>query len=247
MHAAPDWYKSFFSGLAVEMWLKAVPAEMTVREVEFLRAKLQVTPPAKLLDVPCGGGRHALGLAELGYHVTGVDLSPAFLDAARANTGNLSIEWHQREMLDLPWTSAFDGAYCCGNSFGYLPDADNVRFVASVARSLKPGARFILDIGVVMEALTSNFLASGSFEIGGIKYSRVFQYDPAAGRIVVEHRFERGEQSERNVMSQRAYTYRELREMLANAGFTEMLGFGGLDDEPFMLGSKRLLLVATKR
>ena len=54
MHAPPDWYKTFFTGLAVEMWLNAMPAEETAREAEFLRAKLQVAAPAKLLDVPCG-------------------------------------------------------------------------------------------------------------------------------------------------------------------------------------------------
>jgi hypothetical protein len=47
-------------------------------------------------------------------------------------------------------------------------------------------------------------------------------------------------------MTQRAYTYRELCGLLADAGFVDMVGYGGLNDEPFGFGAKRLLLVATK-
>jgi hypothetical protein len=99
----------------------------------------------------------------------------------------------------------------------------------------------------VLEALTSTAVGSGSYEFGDIHYTRTFTYDPAAGRIVVEHGCARGSQSERKVMSQRAYTYRQLVEMLAKAGFTDIHGFDGFGDAPFTLGSKRLLLVATKR
>jgi SAM-dependent methyltransferase len=245
MHAPPDWYKSFFSGLAVEMWLKAMPAEATAAEVACLRAKLQAPPPAKLLDVPCGGGRHSIALAAAGYQMTGVDLSNDFLQAAK-NAGPM-IDWQQREMTDLPWKHAFDGAICCGNSFGYLPDAENAHFLHAVAATLKPRARFILDYGAVMEALASTFMPTGTYEFGDIHYERNGRYDAATGRIIVEHSHMRAGQTERKVMTQRVYTYRELCEMLNAAGFIDMQGYGGLNDEPFTLGSKRLLLVATKK
>jgi SAM-dependent methyltransferase len=249
MHASPDWYKTFFTGLAVEMWLQAMPEEMTQREVDFLRAKLQVRPPASLLDVPCGVGRHSLVLAAAGYHLTGVDLSPAFLQIARAQATErqLPIEWHEREMIDLPWPNAFDGAFCFGNSFGYLVDADNPRFLHAVGNALKPGARFVMDYPCALEGLLSTFQAGGTHQIGDILYQRNGHYDPAAGRIVVEHTFIRGSLTEKHVMSQRSFTYRELCQLLEAAGFVDLQGYGGLDEEPFTLGSKRLLLVATKK
>lgn len=246
MNAQPDWYKSFFSGLAVEMWLNAMPAEATANEVAFLRARLQVAPPAKLLDVPCGGGRHSILLAEAGYPMTSVDLSADFLKAARARSAGLPIDWQQREMIDLPWTNAFDGVFCFGNSFGYLPDADNERFLCAVFKALKPGARFVLDYPMVAENFFSVFQPQSSHTMGDIHWQRNGRYDPASGRMTVEHTGALGNVVEKKVMSQRVYTYRQLCEMLAAAGFTAMQGYGGLTEELFVLGSQGLLMVATK-
>ncbi len=140
-NVADDWWRDFFNDqLIVEMWLGAVPEAYTRAEVEFLKKMLQVEPPAKLLDVPCGGGRHALAFAGLGYQMTGVDGSAAFLSAARTAGANLPpITWLQRNMRDIDFHEAFDGAYCFGNSFGYLDDAGNAAFLKAVFESLKPG------------------------------------------------------------------------------------------------------------
>jgi len=244
LNAPIDWYKSFFTGFAVEMWLKAMPPEATAREVEFLRAKLQVAPPAKLLDVPCGGGRHSIALANAGFCMTSVDISAEFLHAAK--NACPTNDWQHREMIDLPWPNTFDGAFCFGNSFGYLPDADNARFLRAVAAALKPGARFVLDYPVALENLLSVFHAKSTHQMCDLHYERNGRYDPASGRIVVEHSMRRGEREERKVMSQRAYTCREVCELLTSAGFTNVQVFGGLNDEPFELGAKAFVVVAIK-
>jgi SAM-dependent methyltransferase len=248
MNAASDWWKTFFSGLVVQGWLQAVPEEWTQKEVAFLRDKLQVSPPAKLLDVPCGGGRHSLPLAAEGYHVTGVDISPAFLEAARSRAADrqLQVRWEQREMVDLPWPQTFDGAFCFGNSFGYLPDADNARFLQAVSDALKPGARFLLDYPTVADALLTYFPERNWYEIGDILHLRNGRYDPRSGRIIVEHTCIRGGQTEKKVMSQRIYTYRELCELLEKAGFTDLQGYGSLAGDPFAFGCKSLFMLATK-
>jgi hypothetical protein len=62
----------------------------------------------------------------------------------------------------------------------------------------------------------------------------------------VEHTFIRGGQIEKKVMSQRIYTYRELCELLEQAGYTDLQGYGSLAGKPFTFGSKRLFLLATK-
>src|SRR5206468_562610 len=122
MHdAASDWWRTFFSGPFVEWWLAATPAAQTRQEADFVAASLGVAPPARLLAVPCGGGRHSRPLAARGYAMTAVDLSADFLAAARSAPaeGPGTIAWEHREMRDLPWPGAFDGAFCLGNSFGY--------------------------------------------------------------------------------------------------------------------------------
>jgi cyclopropane fatty-acyl-phospholipid synthase-like methyltransferase len=74
MTASVDWWKTFFSGLAAESWLSATTPEQTQNEANFIRESLDVAAPAKLLDVPCGGGRHSLVLAGLGYDMKGVEI-----------------------------------------------------------------------------------------------------------------------------------------------------------------------------
>src|SRR5262249_17730629 len=66
------WYESFFSPLALEFWRAVVPPEVTEAEVAFVERALGLKGSGRLLDLPCGHGRHALALARRGYQVTGV-------------------------------------------------------------------------------------------------------------------------------------------------------------------------------
>jgi SAM-dependent methyltransferase len=249
MGASVDWWRTFFSGLVVESWLMATTAEQTRQEAEFIREALNVSPPARLLDVPCGGGRHSVALAGLGYDMTGVDISTGFLAAARSQpvppAG--SIAWEEREMRDLPWPEAFDGAFSFGNSFGYLDDDGNAVFLKAVAAALKPGARFALETGYVMEHLLPVLQERSWYPLGDILMLSQRRYDPVDSRLHVEYTMIRGAVTEKQTMSARIFSYRELVELLKEAGFTDVQGYGSLTREPFRLGAGRVLMVASKR
>ena len=249
MSTAVDWWQTFFSGLFVESWLMATTADQTRQEAEFIREALDVPAPAKLLDVPCGGGRHSLALASLGYDMTGVDISTDFLTAARSQPVPKpgKITWEEREMRDLPWPAGFDGAYSMGNSFGYLDDEGNAAFLKSVAAALKPGARFVLETGYVMETLFPVLQERASYPMGDILMLAQRRYDPTESRLHVEYTLSRGAETEKRSMSARIYSYRELIRLFEEAGFIEVQGYGSLAREPFRLGSGRALVVATKR
>jgi len=65
-----------------EAYLRYGFTKGTRQEVECV---VEIGSPARgkrLLDVGCGPGRHAVGLAEAGFGVTGVDISRRFLDIA---------------------------------------------------------------------------------------------------------------------------------------------------------------------
>jgi SAM-dependent methyltransferase len=244
-----DWWRTFFAGSAVEMWLSATPPEMTAGEVDFLDRILQLHPGSRVLDVPCGGGRHAVELATRGRSVTAVDLSPEFLAAARrlAAQRNVTVDFHEREMRDLPSTHEFDAAYCLGNSFGYLDDAGNADFLRAVARTMKPGGRFALDSGYIAECLFPNFTERRWMQIGDILFLSHGQYDPPTGRLNTEYRFLKNGRGEPQQISARIYTYSELVRLLTNAGFDGIQAWSSLSQEPFRLGSPRLLVGATKK
>jgi SAM-dependent methyltransferase len=249
MNAPDDWWRTFFSGTSVEMWLQATPQEQTEQEADFIQKGLQVPPPGRLLDVPCGGGRHALALAGRGYAVTGVDLSPDFLEAARAGAAArpVAVAWEQRDMRDLPWAQEFDGAYCFGNSFGYLDDAGNADFLKAVARALKPGARFVLDASYITEVLLPALQARAWYQAGDVITLADRRYDHAHGRLEVEYTWIRHGRVEKQAMSARLFSYREVAGLFEAAGFGELRGFSSLAGEPFRLGASRLLLVGTRQ
>ena len=180
--------------------------------------------------------------------MTGVDLSTDFLKAARSETdgASKSIVWEQREMRDLPWTEEFDGAFCFGNSFAYDDDDGNAEFLKAVVRALKPGARFVLDTGYVMECLLPNLQERGWYEFGDILTLSQRRYDPATSRLHVEYTWIRNGATEKRSMSARLYSHREIVRLLEDAGFGDVRTLGSFAGEPFKLGLHRLLAIATK-
>jgi ubiquinone/menaquinone biosynthesis C-methylase UbiE len=77
----------------------------------FLLEAVRPSPDDRMLDVGCGTGRISLALAPLVSHVTGVDLTPAMLDQARAlqaDAGISNIEWREADVTALPF---LDGAF----------------------------------------------------------------------------------------------------------------------------------------
>jgi SAM-dependent methyltransferase len=248
VNAPVEWWRTFFSGPVVDSWLKATAPEQDGEEAEFIRSALGVAPPAKLLDVPCGGGRHCRALAALGYEMTGVDGSTDFLAAARSISAGLpgKLTWEQRDMRDLPWPSTFDGAYLFGNSFGYLDDDGNAAFLKAVARALKPGARFVMDVSYVMEVVLPSLQERAWYQTGDIIMLASRQYDPVRSRLEVEYTWIRDGAVDRRSMSARVYSFREMLRLLEEAGFVNIEAYGSLARAPFRLGSPRLLAVAAK-
>ncbi len=243
-----NWYETFFTGTFVDWWLKATPPEQTRLEADFLKQALQVRPPARLLDVPCGGGRHSLALAARGYQLTAVDISAEFLAVARSRAAEQggAVAWEQRDMRQLPWAAEFDGAFCFGNSFGYADEAGNADFVRAVARALKPGARFVLDVSYVMEVVLPTLQERAWYPCGDVVVLADRHYDPARGRLDVEYTAIGDGKVEKRAMTARIYSYREVAGLLEAAGLTDIQGFGSLAREPFRLKASRLLMVATK-
>ena len=170
------------------------------------------------------------------------------MDEANSNSAlvAVNVDWHTQDMRHLPWPGKFDGAFCFGNSFGYLDDEANADFLKAVSLTLKPGGRFILDAPAVAECILPTFQSSRSIELAGIKVDIEHRYDYEQGRLFNDFTFTRDGVVDRRPSSQRAYTYRELTELLHDAGLESVAAYGSLTEEPFKLGAHRLLLVSQK-
>ncbi len=244
----PEWWRSFFQGLVLELWRRAVPAEATRAQADFLDRNLMLARGSEVLDVPCGNGHLSLELAGRGYRLTGVDIAAEFIEEAtsRACERGLDIEWKLGEMRDLPWPDRFDGVFCWGNSFGYLDDKGNVEFLEAVCETLRPGGRFILDAAAVAEALFPVLQEEKRYDVGNLAMIKQNHYDPKRGRLDWRYTFLQGGREEVCLGTQRIYTGREVFCLLENAGFTIIAVYGGLDEQPFRIGSHGLIVVSEK-
>src|SRR5262245_35123325 len=201
------------------MWLQALPAAHTQGEADRLARLLGAPSGAEILDVPCGAGRLALPLAERGYRLTGVDWSSEFLGHARSRDVLDRVAWEQRDMRTLPWQERFDGVFCVGNSFGYLDDEGNAAFLRSVRNALKPGGRFVLETPMVVENLLNHLQPRPWWKAGDVYLLVENQYDPSSARLDIEYTFVSNGRIEVRRGSHRAYSYRELVELLTVSGF----------------------------
>jgi len=242
------WWQNFFHGIALDLWRAAVTPEQTQAEADFIIKQLRVADGAKLLDVPCGNGRLSLALATRGYQLTGVDFASEFIAEAKAKSAaqELAVDWQERDMRDLPWQDEFAGAFCFGNSFGYLDDEQNEEFLKSVAATLKSGARFILDAPATAECSLPTFAENRSFEIGEITLRVDNRYDHEQSRMFTNYHFIRDGHDDCRPGSQRIYTYRELADLCRKHGLNVEASYSSLAADPFHLGAHRLLLICKK-
>jgi ubiquinone/menaquinone biosynthesis C-methylase UbiE len=141
-----EWYRESFGEdyLIVYRHRTLSAAE---REVRRMIGWLGLPAGARVLDVGCGTGRHALALGKLGYRVTGLDLSETLLTHARRLAPEMGIDWHLGDMREMPFpANRFDAVVNWFTTFGYFAtDAENARVLGEIARVLKPGGRFLID------------------------------------------------------------------------------------------------------
>lgn len=99
-------------------------------------------PGERILDIGCGDGALTEQIVASGAEVKGIDNSPAMLDAARKR--GLDVEQHSADAL--PFRSEFDAVF--SNAALHWLSADrHPALLASIRRALKPGGRFVAEMG----------------------------------------------------------------------------------------------------
>jgi SAM-dependent methyltransferase len=210
--------------------------------------------PRTLLDLGCGTGIHVSALSQNGYSVTGVDIDPLMLLAARRKMPAAKII--RADLRRLPFTRSYSGALCLESPLAYLlNDADLRMAVTSIANALEQGARLVVDV----------FDYPGTLGIKDIGPQEALFTTPAMQVTVREsHRYEKrnrtwkmhqefkvDEAGERYSFAithvLRVRTMADYAQALESAGFEIEQALIGYPKAPKGLGRQRRIILAARR
>lgn len=138
-----------YSSQWFQLFMPLQSEESTRNDVAFLARQLPLPRYRRVLDLCCGYGRHALGLAEQGYQVTGLDRDETAVAEAerRARIAGLDTAYvvgDMRELDALPGT--FDAVINMWQSLSYFDEETNASVLRAIHDKLTPGGRFIVDM-----------------------------------------------------------------------------------------------------
>jgi SAM-dependent methyltransferase len=105
-------------------------------------------PVRRVLDIACGTGPHLIRLAERGFQLTGLDLSPKNVEylGHRLRAKGLAAELRIGDMTDFRLRRPVDAAVCMQDSQGHLlTNAALLSHLRSVSRALAPGGLYVFD------------------------------------------------------------------------------------------------------
>jgi SAM-dependent methyltransferase len=241
-----ELWESFFDAQYVLTYVPLQPDDRSRREAISAARLVGLSPGSRVLDVPCGYGRHAVPLTVEGYRVVGLDWSPTQIAEARRRGGPAHGPFLVRaDYRRIPLADGvFDAALTLLSSLGYSDEDGDRAMLREIRRVLRPGGRLLLETNH-RDRLPPRSpwrewypLPDGSFLLAESRVDRV------AGTVELTHTYlPAGQPPQARTIRWRAYSATELVRMLADAGFGEIACYGDLDGASFGTDT-RLVLVA---
>jgi SAM-dependent methyltransferase len=249
-NTSADWWASYFDAHYLLEYQPIFDLARDRREVSRLIDLLALPSGARILDVPCGQGRHAHLLAEAGYNVDGLDYSAHLIELAKQRGTGPSLRYVRGDMRRLParWAGRFDAVVNLFTSFGFFADpADDARVVAEFARVLKPGGALVWH-GGSRDGVMARFLSRDWWKSDdGTMIGHERAFDPLSGVLTIQTAWEGPSGSGSREHRIRLYTATRLAELCLDAGLLVEEAYDGFRDRPLVRRSSEMLLVARKR
>lgn len=235
-----SWFASWFDTTYYHILYK----DRNYREAQLfmdnLTQYLNLPSQAKVLDLACGKGRHAIYLNQLGYNVVGADLSENSIEEAKKNENNgLHFVVHDmRESFD----EKFEAIFNLFTSFGYFEhESDNLKTLMAIKNSLSEYGFAVIDFMNVYQVL-ENLVPNEVKTVDGIDFNiKRFEKD---GYIIKQINFEDKGQSFHFEEKVRALTLENFQSMMQEAGIDLLDIFGDYKLKKFhKKDSERLIMI----
>ncbi len=235
-----QWYASWFNTPYYHILYKDRDHKEARLFMDKLTAHLNLSPDSHILDLACGRGRHSVYLSQLGFEVTGVDLSEESIAYAK-QFENDRLHFDIHDMCE-PYRDKFDAVFNLFTSFGYFENPeDNLKTIMAIKADLKENGLGVIDFMNVNYVLP-RLVKENNRHIEGINFRMTRSFDD--GYIIKKIRFTDDEQEYEYDEKVRAFTLDDFKSMFDEAGveLKNVLGDYHLND--FNINtSERLIMV----
>ncbi len=139
-----EWFKDWFDTKYYHILYQDRNDDEAQVFMEHLVSFLKLNKNSKILDLPCGRGRHSVFLNQLGYKVIGADLSENSITFAK-EFENDTLHFEVHDMRD-PFQTKFDAIFNLFTSFGYFDDEHmNIQVLQNLKNGLKENGVLVID------------------------------------------------------------------------------------------------------
>ena len=223
-----------------------------VKERPFFRRLVDRHGIKTAVDAGAGTGFHSLLLAQLGVHVTAVDLSPRMLSVLsdHAVAMGLSVRTVIGDLAELPAhvSSPVDAVFTLGNTLAHYLTPEALAGVLQAFRKvLRPGGILVSQILNYRKILISREHVFSTKEADGFRFTRQYDYGETQIRFTVTREDLSGRVPP-EVVSVDLYPFLETEfvTVLGAAGFTGVQMYGGISMEPYDAGTSKDLIVIAR-
>ncbi|MDQ2765577.1 MAG: methyltransferase domain-containing protein [Gemmatimonadota bacterium] len=244
-----EWWESYFDAQYLLEYEPIFSPARDRADVSRLIEILGLSAGERVLDVPCGQGRHAHLLAEAGFDVTGLDYSTHLLDVARKRGTAANLRYVQGDMraLSPKWAGRFSAVLNLFTSFGFFLDpADDARVVREFSRVLAPNGVLVWH-GGSRDGVMAKFLSRDWWKSeDGTMVAHERTFDPLSGILAIRSHWSGKRTSGEREHRIRLYTASRLAELCQSAGLIVEEAYDGWSSAPLSRRSSEMLLVARK-
>ena len=235
-----QWYKSWFDTPFYHILYKERDYKEAKAFIEKITTYLNIPENGKILDLACGKGRHSIHLNNLGYDVTGLDLSKQSIAFAKQFENEfLHFDVHD---MSKPYHSKFDAVFNLFTSFGYFEnEEDNQNTINSIKENLKKYGIGIIDF-LNAQYIIDNLVPDEIKTVNDITFTlkRFVEND----YIVKDISFVYEENSYNFQERVKAFTLNDFKAMFAKANIELLDIFGDYNLNKFNVNySERLIMI----
>ncbi|MDY7394274.1 class I SAM-dependent methyltransferase [Aureibaculum sp. 2210JD6-5] len=139
-----EWFKDWFDTKYYHILYQDRNDDEAQVFMRHLVSFLKLKKNSKILDLPCGRGRHSVFLNHLGYDVIGADLSENSIAFAK-QFENKTLHFEVHDMRE-PFQTKFDAIFNLFTSFGYFDDEHtNIQVLENLKNGLKENGVLVID------------------------------------------------------------------------------------------------------